>query len=87
MAEKIEQKPKDMEEKHVHSVYSEIAKHFSETRYKPWPQIAEFINTLKPGALLADIGKIPYYAPTAPRSVSTFALQTSYLGLILYSVV
>ena len=56
MAESNEAQPQQIEERHVHSVYSEIARHFSETRYKPWPHIAEFINTLKPGSILADIG-------------------------------
>lgn len=48
--------PKTLEVEHVHKVYSEIAKHFSETRYKPWPEIAAFINALPPGSLLADVG-------------------------------
>ena len=49
--------PKSLENEHVHKVYSEIAKHFSETRYKPWPEIAGFINALPPGSLLVDVGK------------------------------
>jgi len=28
-----------MEKKHVYEVYDKIAPHFSNTRYKPWPQI------------------------------------------------
>lgn len=36
--------PQAFEEQHVHSVYNEIASHFSMTRYKPWPVIKEFIE-------------------------------------------
>ncbi|KAI1624301.1 alkylated DNA repair protein alkB 8 [Exophiala viscosa] len=44
------------EEKHVHEVYEEIATHFSETRYKPWPVVDEFLRNLPPGAVGLDIG-------------------------------
>lgn len=59
MAAQLEEgeNPKSLENEHVHKVYSEIAKHFSETRYKPWPEIAGFINALPPGSLLVDVGK------------------------------
>jgi len=33
-----------MEKQHVYEVYEKIAPHFSNTRYKPWPKIADFIN-------------------------------------------
>lgn len=46
----------DLEAKYVHDVYSQIARHFSDTRYKPWPRIAQFLLTLPPGCLVADVG-------------------------------
>uniref|UniRef100_A0A1B0CA61 Methyltransferase type 11 domain-containing protein n=1 Tax=Lutzomyia longipalpis TaxID=7200 RepID=A0A1B0CA61_LUTLO len=45
-----------VEEENVHRIYNEIAQHFSETRHSPWPQVAEFISSLPPGASLVDIG-------------------------------
>ncbi|ORY94125.1 S-adenosyl-L-methionine-dependent methyltransferase [Syncephalastrum racemosum] len=44
------------EEKNVHQVYEEIATHFSETRYKPWPVVETFLNSLPIGSLGADVG-------------------------------
>lgn len=44
------------EKEHVHDVYSKIASHFSDTRYKAWPRIAEFLNSLPSGSSVADIG-------------------------------
>ena len=46
----------EWEEKHVHSVYSVIAKHFSNTRYKPWPRVQRFLDSLAPGSVVFDIG-------------------------------
>ena len=34
-----------LERQLVHSVYEEIAGHFSDTRHKPWPRVAEFIRS------------------------------------------
>jgi len=45
-----------MEKEHVYEVYEKIAPHFSNTRYKPWPKIAEFLNKLEDGSLVADVG-------------------------------
>ena len=45
-----------MEKQHVYEVYEKIAPHFSNTRYKPWPKIAEFLNNLEPGSVVADVG-------------------------------
>ena len=50
--------PVQKEKEHVHEIYSQIATHFSDTRYKPWPRIAEFLNSLPAGSLVADIGKL-----------------------------
>lgn len=45
-----------MEKEHVYDVYEKIAPHFSNTRYKPWPKIEEFLNGLEPGSIVADVG-------------------------------
>ncbi|CAI6328296.1 unnamed protein product [Periconia digitata] len=44
------------EEEHVHSVYEQIASHFSSTRYKPWPIVERFLKEQQDGAVGADIG-------------------------------
>jgi ubiquinone/menaquinone biosynthesis C-methylase UbiE len=41
---------------HVHSVYDQIADHFSETRYKPWPGVVTFLHGLPPGSKILDVG-------------------------------
>ncbi|KAF2858623.1 S-adenosyl-L-methionine-dependent methyltransferase [Piedraia hortae CBS 480.64] len=40
----------------VHDVYDKIAPHFSKTRYKPWPRIVSFIETLPPGSVGIELG-------------------------------
>ncbi|KAL5046970.1 hypothetical protein BDW71DRAFT_206793 [Aspergillus fruticulosus] len=44
------------EEKNVHEVYQQIAKHFSATRYKPWPIVERFLQDQRPGAVGLDVG-------------------------------
>lgn len=44
------------EQVHVHDVYDRIAEHFSQTRYKQWPIIENFLHQLPPNSLVADIG-------------------------------
>ncbi|CCH58487.1 hypothetical protein TBLA_0A06960 [Henningerozyma blattae CBS 6284] len=44
------------EEEYVHKVYNEIASHFSETRYKPWPIVTEFLNEQTMGSIGIDVG-------------------------------
>ncbi|KAH7411951.1 S-adenosyl-L-methionine-dependent methyltransferase [Phaeosphaeria sp. MPI-PUGE-AT-0046c] len=44
------------EAEHVHSVYEEIASHFSSTRYKPWPIVERFLKEQPDGAVGADVG-------------------------------
>ncbi|KAI8136768.1 S-adenosyl-L-methionine-dependent methyltransferase [Fennellomyces sp. T-0311] len=44
------------EEANVHQVYQEIASHFSETRYKPWPVVEAFLNSIPKGSIGADVG-------------------------------
>ncbi|KAF2031598.1 S-adenosyl-L-methionine-dependent methyltransferase [Setomelanomma holmii] len=46
----------DYEAEHVHSVYEEIASHFSSTRYKPWPIVERFLKEQSDGAIGADVG-------------------------------
>ena len=46
----------ELESKFVHHFYREIAQHFSDTRHKPWPKVAEFLNRLPRGSLVADVG-------------------------------
>lgn len=48
--------PTEIEKNHVYDVYEKIAPHFSQTRYKPWPKIAQFLREIPPGSLNADIG-------------------------------
>merc|ERR1712029_683197 len=45
-----------LEKQLVHSVYEEIAGHFSDTRHKPWPKVAQFIQNLPKHELLLDLG-------------------------------
>lgn len=45
-----------LEKKHVKDVYEKIAKHFTDKRYKAWPQVKEFLMGLEPGSVVADIG-------------------------------
>lgn len=40
----------------MHNVYDAIASHFSDTRRNPWPLVAEFLQRLPAGALVADVG-------------------------------
>ena len=47
----------ELEAEHVHKVYSQIAEHFSDTRFKPWPRIARFLMEQPPGSIIADVGE------------------------------
>lgn len=44
------------ESQHVHDVYNTIAPHFSATRHKPWPRIANFLCSLPAGSVGLDVG-------------------------------
>ena len=46
----------DVEKKHVHQVYNDIAPHFSATRYKPWPIVEKYMNSIPAGSVGADVG-------------------------------
>lgn len=45
-----------LEMEHVYKVYENIAEQFSDTRYKQWPKVAEFLDSLTQGSLLLDAG-------------------------------
>ncbi|XP_017775978.1 PREDICTED: alkylated DNA repair protein alkB homolog 8 [Nicrophorus vespilloides] len=45
-----------LESTHVHQVYEDIADHFNETRHKPWPNVLDFVLSMKPGSIVVDIG-------------------------------
>ena len=49
-------KPTEIEKKHVYEVYDKISEHFSHTRYKPWPLVAEFLNSLENNSMVLDVG-------------------------------
>ncbi|KAF9438656.1 tRNA methyltransferase, has a role in tRNA modification [Entomortierella beljakovae] len=48
--------PEQKEIEYVHNVYQAIAPHFSATRYKPWPVVQEFLETMPSGYVGADVG-------------------------------
>jgi len=78
----IEQDPVVHENLHVHAVYDQIASHFSSTRYKPWPIIAEFLDSLPPGSIGLDAGtgngKYLSLPLDRPSSIWTIGLDRSY---------
>ncbi|XP_039282526.1 alkylated DNA repair protein alkB homolog 8 [Nilaparvata lugens] len=45
-----------LEYQHVHQVYNKISSHFSQTRYRAWPNVAEFVTSLPLGSVLFDVG-------------------------------
>lgn len=44
------------EQEFVHSVYNDIASHFSQTRYKPWPIVEDFLKTRPDYSIGLDVG-------------------------------
>ena len=48
--------PQSQEQVYVHTVYNEIASHFSQTRYKPWPIVEEFLLQRAVGTVGIDVG-------------------------------
>jgi len=52
----MEETASSLEKELVHQVYEEIASHFSDTRYKPWPRVIQFMESLEPGGVLLDLG-------------------------------
>lgn len=47
---------KELEKEFVHATYEHIAEHFSNTRYKPWPKVENFLQGLDQTSLVLDIG-------------------------------
>ena len=52
----VSDKPTEFEKKHVYEVYDKISEHFSQTRYKPWPLVYEFLNSLEKNSMVLDVG-------------------------------
>lgn len=48
--------PLDQEQRLVHDVYNDIASHFSQTRYKPWPIVETFLNRQNDYSVGIDVG-------------------------------
>ena len=48
--------PVNQENDFVHTVYNEIALHFSQTRYKPWPIVEKFLLNQKDYSIGLDVG-------------------------------
>ncbi|KAG7909504.1 hypothetical protein KL906_002260 [Ogataea polymorpha] len=48
--------PELQENLYVHEVYNDIAQHFSQTRYKPWPMVAQFLGSIRDYSLGVDVG-------------------------------
>ncbi|VEU19753.1 DEKNAAC100064 [Brettanomyces naardenensis] len=48
--------PELKESLYVHDVYNQIASHFSQTRYKPWPLVSQFLEGLPKYSLGVDVG-------------------------------
>ncbi|KAI0341573.1 S-adenosyl-L-methionine-dependent methyltransferase [Trametopsis cervina] len=73
--------PQNYEDEHVHAVYDQIAPHFSSTRYKPWPIIAQFLSSLPTGWVGLDSGtgngKYLPLPSDRPGSVWTVGLDRS----------
>ncbi|KAF5391401.1 hypothetical protein D9757_001977 [Collybiopsis confluens] len=72
----------EYEDAHVHAIYEQIAPHFSSTRYKPWPVIAAFLETLPSGWIGVDSGTgngkyLPLGPARSPNSVLTIGLDKS----------
>jgi ubiquinone/menaquinone biosynthesis C-methylase UbiE len=44
------------ENQYVYKVYDFIAPHFSETRYKPWPVVVQFLESFQKYSFIADVG-------------------------------
>ncbi|CDK25463.1 unnamed protein product [Kuraishia capsulata CBS 1993] len=48
--------PREQEKEYVHEVYDEIASHFSQTRYKPWPIVDSFLKSRPDHSIGSDVG-------------------------------
>ncbi|GME98861.1 unnamed protein product [Ambrosiozyma monospora] len=48
--------PQQAEQDYVHEVYNQIATHFSQTRYKPWPIVSKFLKGQQQFTVGIDVG-------------------------------
>lgn len=46
-----------LEDKYVHAVYEKTAEQLAHFQHRAWPRVQEFIDSLEPHSLLADIGE------------------------------
>ena len=73
--------PPDYEVQHVHTVYDNIASHFSSTRYKPWPVVAAFLSSIPAGWVGLDSGtgngKYLHLPVERPGEIWTIGLDRS----------
>lgn len=46
----------ELEKKHVVDVYSQITKHFDQTRYRAWPSIEKFVKSFPEGTEFLEVG-------------------------------
>lgn len=47
-----------IEKAYVHDVYEQISQQLSDSRYRTWPKVKQFIQDLEPGSLVCDVGKL-----------------------------
>lgn len=50
-----------LEKAYVHDVYQQIACHFSDSRYRAWPRVKQFLLDLEPGSFVCDVGKMDHH--------------------------
>ncbi|CAE6427879.1 unnamed protein product [Rhizoctonia solani] len=73
------------EDQYVHTVYDQIAPHFSQTRYKPWPVIAKFLESVPTGAIGLDAGTgNGKYLPLSEGRYLTMGVDRS-IGLLKFA--
>jgi tRNA (uracil-5-)-methyltransferase TRM9 len=48
--------PEEYEKKHVHNVYNQIAPDFDHTRYKTWPKVEAFLQSLSQDSVMVEVG-------------------------------
>lgn len=56
MGEEMMEHDEHIEDGHVNTVYNEIARHFSATRFAIWPEVRKFIDSIPEHGIVADVG-------------------------------